>query len=247
MTLHPDFLTRPIAHRGLHGEGVPENSLAAARAAIAKGFAIELDLQLSGDRQAMVFHDDTLDRMTGANGWVANHDAAELRKQSLLGTGEGIPTLAEFLDLVAGRVPLLIELKTQTGHPGGTLGTLEEAVARDLEGYDGPAAMMSFHPGMMVTMQRLAPDTPRGLTGGDFSVVASLHPALAAALDDYSLFDSAGCDFISHGWKRLDMPSVTRLKARGIPVFCWTIRSAEEEAEARKVADNVTFEGYLPA
>jgi len=144
-------------------------------------------------------------------------------------------------------VPLLIELKDQTAHPGGRLGPLEEAVARDLAGYAGPVAVMSFHPGMMVNMARLAPHVPRGLIGEDFRAEPGLDAATISALNDYSLFDEAGCDFISHDWRDLAMASVGRLKARGIPVLCWTIRSEAEEAKARRIADNVTFEGYLAA
>ena len=247
MSLHPDFLTRPFAHRGLHGAGAPENGLAAARAAIRHGVGIEIDLQISRDGYAMVFHDDTLDRMTAGAGWVADHDAGWLARQTLLGTAETIPTFAEYLEVVAGQVPLLIELKDQTAHPDGIVGPLEEAVADALDGYGGPVAVMSFHPGMMVVMQGLAPEVPRGLTGQDFSTEPGLDPALVATLNDYALFDAAGCDFISHDWRHLGMASVARLKARGIPIFCWTVRSAADEAEARKIADNVTFEGYLPA
>jgi len=247
MSLDPAFLARPIAHRGLHGPGVPENSLTAAQAAIAAGYGIELDLQLSSDGRAMVFHDDDLPRLTGETGWVAQRDAAALGALRLLGTGERVPTFSAFLDLVAGRVPLLIELKDQLAHPGGALGPLEAAVARDLAGYEGPAAVMSFHPQMMVNMARLAPELARGLTGEDFSVEPGLDPETVAALNDYALFDAAGCAFVSHDWQALEMPSVRRLRARGVPVLCWTIRSQQEADRALAHCDNVTFEGYLPA
>src|SRR5690554_1039793 len=107
------FLARPLAHRGLHGPGVPENSLAALRAAIAAGYGVELDLQPSSDGVAMVFHDAALDRMTGRKGRVDGLTAKELGTLRLAGTGETIPTLRAFLDEVAGRVPVLVEIKSQ--------------------------------------------------------------------------------------------------------------------------------------
>jgi len=247
MSLDPAFLSRPMALRGLHGPGVPENSLAAARAAIAAGFGIELDVQLSADGRAMVFHDDDLGRLTGREGWVAGLDAEALGTLQLLGTSEAMPTLAAFLGLVAGRVPLLIEIKDQAAHPGGGTGPLEAAVAADLAGYEGPVAVMSFHPGMVANMARLAPEVPRGLTGMDFTGTEYLDDAAVAALNDYADFGDLRCSFVSHDKAALDMPAVRRLRSRGVPVLCWTVRSAAEEAEARALCDNVTFEGYLPA
>src|SRR5690606_13589867 len=111
MSLHPDFLNMPIAHRGLHGPGMPENSMAAFRAAIAAGYGIECDIQRTADGTALVFHDDDLPRLTGAEGPVGAKGMDDLSQLRLLGTSEPIPTLADLLAEVAGRVPLLIEIK----------------------------------------------------------------------------------------------------------------------------------------
>ncbi len=244
--LPPSFLDRPVAHRGLHGAGVPENSLAAARAAIAGGYGIELDVQPSADGVAMVFHDYTLDRMTAETGPVSARTAAELAAIPLTGGTEGIPTLAAFLALVAGRVPVLIEVKSQDEFTGEATGPLEQSVARDLAGYHGPVAVMSFNPFSVAAMARLAPDVPRGLTTWSWSADPD-HP-IAAALEDHLRgipdFEPTASSFISHEAADLSRPRVADLKARGAAVLCWTIRSPEAEAAARKVADNVTFEGY---
>ncbi len=240
------FLDRPIAHRGLHGPGVPENSLAAARAAIAGGYGIELDVQPSADGVAMVFHDYTLDRMTAAKGPVSARTAAQLEAIALNGGTEGIPTLAAFLALVAGRVPVLVEVKSQDEFTGENTGRLEQAVARDLAGYAGPVAVMSFNPFSVAAMARLAPDVPRGLTtwswteDPDHRVPAALEDHLRT-IPDYAPTASS---FISHEAADLARPRVAELKAQGAAVLCWTIRSAQAEAAAREIADNVTFEGY---
>ncbi|RME14941.1 MAG: phosphodiesterase [Alphaproteobacteria bacterium] len=242
------FLVAPIAHRALHdlAEGRPENSRAAVRAAIEAGYGIEIDVQLSADGEAMVFHDPALDRLTDAHGPVRARTAAQLAVIPLKGDGEGIPTLAEILRLVAGRVPLLIEIKDQDGAMGEDVGPLEAAVARALEGYEGPVAVMSFNPHAMAAMARLAPGIARGLTthawdDPDSALLEHDHRAHLAVIGD---FDRVGASFISHDAHDLDNPRVKALKEAGVPVLTWTVRSPDEEAEARRQADNITFEGY---
>ena len=154
----PDaFLRAPLAHRALHDvtDGRPENSRAAIRAAIAQGYGIEIDLQLSADDQAMVFHDYALDRLTDGTGPVRAVPAGTLGAMSLLGGDEGIPTLDEVLDLVAGQVPLLIEIKDQDGAMGDNIGPLEASTAAALKGYDGPVAVMSYNPHAVARMAQL--------------------------------------------------------------------------------------------
>ncbi len=247
--LDPAFLTRPIAHRGLHdrANGIIENSRAAAEAAIEHGYGIEIDIQRAGCGEAMVFHDETLKRLTGHPGLVAEHSAADLGMVTLAGSDETIPTLGEFLGIVAGRVPLLIEIKDQDGHLGTGVGPLERRVAEVLAGYAGPVALMSFNPHSVAALAEAAPDRPRGLTSCSFEgadwALPDYRRAELAALSD---FDRTGASFISHDHKDLANAAVARLKARGVPILCWTIRSPEQEAAARRVADNVTFEGYHP-
>ena len=142
------FLTQPPAHRALHDSaaGRPENSRAAVRAAVAAGYGIEIDVQLSSDGQAMVFHDEDLDRLTSDCGPVRARTAAELGRTRLRDAEDGIPTLPEVLALIGGRVPLLIEIKDQTLTMSETDGRLEAATAAALASYTGPVAVMSFNP-----------------------------------------------------------------------------------------------------
>ena len=248
MTLPPQFLARPLAHRGLHDAraGWVQNSLSAMRAAIDASYGIECDLQLSADGHAMVFHDHQLDPLTDATGRVSDFSADQLAATRLTGSAEDIPRLTDLLDLVAGRVPLLIELKDQTQRPGGSVGPLEAATIAALDRYDGPVALISFQPAMVQELARIAPDIPRGLVGRNFD-----HRHLSveenAALTDYAAFEATGSCFVSHKWRHLDAPAVKRLKSQGVPVLAWTIRSRKDEAVARAMADNVTFEGYLAA
>lgn len=199
----------------------------------------------------MVFHDYELDRLTAETGMVRQRPAAELGAIPLTGGDEGIPTFDEVLALVAGRVPLLVELKDQDGRLANDLGPLEQATARAIAGYDGPLALMSFNPHSMDRMATLAPQVPRGLTtcrfdAGDWPVSTERLDELTAIPD----FDRIGACFVSHHHLSLDLPRIAELKAQGVPVLCWTIRSPVEEASARRIADNITFEGYaadLPA
>lgn len=249
MSLHPDFLNMPIAHRGLHGPGMPENSMAAFRAAIAAGYGIECDIQRTADGTALVFHDDDLPRLTGAEGPVGAKGMDDLSQLRLLGTSEPIPTLADLLAEVAGRVPLLIEIKDQSLRLSDQVGDLQDEVARLVLAYGGPVAVMSFNPHMIAAFHVAAPEVTVGLTTCDYkdeewAVAGEAALAHLAAIGD---FDRVGASFISHDRKDLDNPAVTALKQRGVPVLCWTVRSPEEEAAARRVADNITFERYLPA
>lgn len=249
--LPPVFLRAPIAHRALHDLALkrPENSRAAVAAAVEAGYGIELDLQLTSDGQAVVFHDYDLERLTGQPGPVRQITAARAGAIALAGgDGEGIPTLAEILALVAGRVPLLIEIKDQDGAMGPDIGALEAATATALAAYDGPAAVMSFNPNSVAEMARLAPDLPRGLVTGAFAPENwPLSSATCDRLREIPDFERAKAGFISHQAADLGRPRVKDFKSKGVPVLCWTIRSPKAEAEARRIADNVTFEGYAAA
>ncbi len=245
----PDvFLQHPIAHRALHDktDNRPENSRAAIRAAIEAGYGIEIDLQLTSDHRAMVFHDYDMTRLTGQSGPIRQITAEQAQATPLLHSADGIPALDEVLDMVAGKVPLLIELKDQDGAMGQDVGPLEQDAVRALQGYDGPVALMSFNPNSVAELARLAPHLPRGIVTCSYQPKVELLPqAVCDHLRDIPDFDRVGASFISHEVQDLARPRVTELKARGVPILCWTVRSHEQEAEARKVADNVTFEGYL--
>lgn len=244
------FMDAPIAHRALHDirQNRPENSRAAIRAAISAGYGIEIDLQLTSDGHAMVFHDYDLTRLTGRPGAIQQITRAEAADLPLLHGDEGIPSLEEVLQLVAGRVPLLIEFKDQHGAMGPVDGRLEKDAVAQLKSYDGPVALMSFNPNSVAELARLAPEIPRGLTTCSYKPEVEHLPAeVCDHLRGIPDFDRVGASFISHEVQDLSRPRVAELKAQGVPILCWTVRSAEQEAEARKVADNVTFESYLAA
>ena len=242
------FLARPIAHRGYHDKTVGriETSPTAFAAAMEAGYGIELDLQLSRDGGAMVFHDDLLDRLTAETGPVRDRDAKALQSIVLKGGADTIPTLAQVLVQVGGAVPLLIELKDQHGEMGDTDGALEQATADALSSYGGPVALMSFNPNMVRRIGALCPDIPRGLISSAWrkidepQVPVDTRARLAGIPD----FETVGASFLSHDVTNLSAPRVEQLKAQGATILCWTVRSAAQEHEARNVADNITFEGY---
>ncbi len=247
----PDSFSRvPLAHRALHNvaDGRPENSRAAICAAIEAGYGIEIDVQLSSDGEAMVFHDYHLERLTDIQGAVQLYTAAALRETPLRGSDEGIPDLPEVLKLVAGQVPLLIELKDQDGAMGTNIGTLERAIAEALVGYVGDVAVMSFNPNSVALMRELCPNIPRGIVTSAYE--ASEWPLSDSvcerlrAIPDYERVDAS---FISHEIGDLDRPRVTELKKTGAFICCWTVTNVEDEQHARNVADTITFEGYLAA
>ena len=248
--LPASFLERPLAHRALHNvtDGRPENSRAAVRAAMAGHFGIEIDLQLSSDDQAMVFHDYDLTRLAEATGPIRQRSARELANIPLRGGDEGIPTLAEICSIVDGQVALLIELKDQDGAMGSNIGALETATAHVLRSYRGPVAVMSFNPNSTKLMAELLPDVPRGIVTCAYTAEEwPLSAAVRNRLRDIPDYDAVQASFISHDRRDLDRARVAELKTAGADVLCWTVRSVSEEVEARKVAQNVTFENYLPA
>ncbi|MBL9048992.1 MAG: phosphodiesterase [Tabrizicola sp.] len=245
------FLRLPLAHRALHDRaaGRVENSPAAVRAAVAAGYGIEIDLQLSRDGVAIVFHDEELDRLTDEKGPVSARLAEELSRIGLKDSTDTIPTLAEVLAMIDGRVPLLIEIKDQSLVMGPTDGRLEAATAEALRDYRGDVAVMSFNPSSVAHMARLAPHLARGITtsaydAGDW---APLAVSICDHLRQVPDYDAVEASFISHEASDLSRPRVAELKAKGAAVLCWTIRSPEDEAVARRIADNVTFEGYRAA
>lgn len=250
MMLDPAFYELPLAHRALHNvaEGRPENSRAAIRAAIAAGYGIEIDVQLSRDGAAMVFHDYALERLTEGTGTVRQQTASALGAIPLTGGDEGIPALPEVLDLIGGQVPLVIELKDQDGAMGPNVGPLEQSTADAVRGYAGPLAVMSFNPHSVAAMAELLPDVARGIVTSAYDYdVWPLPPAVCDHLRGIPDYDRTGACFISHEVADLARPRVAEIKAQGAMICCWTVRSAQQEAQARQVADNITFEGYRAA
>lgn len=231
------LVDRPITHRGLHdaARGIPENSIAAARAAIERGFAIECDVQISADGTPFIFHDHTLDRLTGAAGTFRDLSDDALRALRLRGSDEAIPTVAEFLEAVDGRVPVVMELKG-TG-PEVDTGYLR-AVRPAIDGYGGKLALMSFDDWLIDQMLSDDLPLPVGLTAeGTAPEVLARHQAV---------FDR-GCDFVSYNVHHLPNGFVARLREeRQVPVISWTVRMPDDVARSASHVDQMTFEGFVP-
>lgn len=232
----PDWLTSlPIAHRGLHdaADGRPENSLAAFRAAMDHGYAIECDLQIAADGAAMVFHDGDLQRMTGDARHLRDVESTALSNIRLVGSQEPIARLETHLELVAGKVPLVLELKGIEGHEAG----LVEAVAGALESYHGPVAVMSFSHTFCAAFAEALPHIPRGLTAmGD----ETTHERHRKAMAEYDLH------FVSYHVDALPNAFVDDMRASGHSVITWTVRNQEQVERTFAHADQMTFEGFLP-
>lgn len=226
---------RAFAHRGLHGDGAPENSLSAFTAAIERGLGIECDIQQTGDTRAVVFHDWELDRLTAQSGPLRSRTAAELSQVALSGSDDRIPTLREMLELVRGRVPLLIELKTR---PERRVGPLCLAVRRDLEGYAGAVAVMSFDPRVAAWFIRRAPQVVRGL-------VVSEEGArmLAGAVRRRRALWQAKPDFLAYDVRDLPSSFAAAQRRRGLPLVTWTVRNVALRQRAAEHADAPIAEG----
>jgi glycerophosphoryl diester phosphodiesterase len=245
----PDWLTaRPVAHRGLHdiSRGIVENMPAAAQAAIEGNFAIECDIQLSSDGEAMVHHDDALGRLTEGSGVLLGKTAAELKAVAFKNTPERMMTLGDLCALVAGRVPLVIEVKS---HFDGDR-RLAKRMAQVLASYDGPAVGMSFDPDQVAALRELIPNRARG--------IVAERKYTAEEWPDASPEQRRGMTHLRHAlWSRPqfvayfvnELPAAAPWIARnifGLPLLAWTVRTPEQRARAARYADQMIFEGFLP-
>lgn len=226
---------RPITHRALHDKtkGIVENSRSAVIASVEAGYPIELDLQPSIDRVPMVFHDYTLERMTDATGELRDKTAAELQKLKLKDTDDTIWSLSELLEIVSGKVGLVIELKGRAGADEGFV----QSVAAALEGYEGDAAIMSFNHWLLADANQFAPDLTLGQTakGGDVLYKVNQEATLAYHVD-----------FVSYKFADLDCQFITEVRATDMPLICWTVKSPEDAKLAYAKTDQITFEGFIP-
>lgn len=228
MSLPLAFMDRPIAHRGLwRASGPPENSLAAFEAACRKGYGVELDVRLSADGEAMVFHDDILDRLTASAGLVEEQTADDLAELRILGSDQTIPTLAEALSVIGDRVPVLVELKT----PPGQEGLLERRVAELLAEHPGPCAVLSFNAEALAWLARHAPDLRRGLN--------------AASAEQVGEAERARADFLSVSLDLAGHLAVQMWRRMGEAVT-WTCRAPADYARLKGMVDAVMFEGFDP-
>ena len=245
----PDWLTaRPVAHRGLHdaARGIIENMPAAAKAAVSGNFSIECDIQLTSDGEAMVHHDDALGRLTNGNGALIGKTAAELKAITFKSTSERMMTLADLCALVAGRVPLIIEVKS---HFDGDR-KLVRRMAEVLSSYDGRAVGMSFDPDQVLALRELIPSRPRGIVA-EREYTEDEWPEASAA-------QRRGMTHLRHAFRSRphfvaywvdELPAAAPWIARnifGLPLLTWTVRTPEQRASAARHADQMIFEGFVP-
>ncbi|WP_369059945.1 glycerophosphodiester phosphodiesterase [Caulobacter sp. 73W] len=232
-----------VAHRGLWSQdGAPENSLAAFQAACAGGYGVELDVQLSADGEAMVFHDDRLDRMCGVEGRIADHTAADLSQLRLAGTEETIPSLAEVLVHIGHRAMVHIELKT----PFGEVGPLEKRVCEVLIDHNGPTAVIGFNPYSHAWFADHHPQILRGLDSYSWADKGAekLAPELRKSLAALEHVAIARPDFLALGLDMLPSAKAGELRAGGMPIIAWTVRSPDQWDRVKDHCDNLIFEGF---
>jgi len=243
-----DWLTaRPVAHRGLHdGVTAIENTTSAFRAAIACGYAIETDVQITADGEAMVHHDFALGRLTLGSRRLAAMTAAGLKEVPFKATGDRMVTLSELCDFVAGRVPLVIELKSRFDEDM----TLVARAAEVLQAYKGPAVLMSFDPAPIAVLRDIAPEIPRGIVA-ERRYEHEEWEGLSAGQKDSLAFllhaPRTRPHFIAYHVK--DLPSPGPWIARNIfrrPLLTWTVRTDEDRGVAKRWADQMIFEGFRP-
>jgi glycerophosphoryl diester phosphodiesterase len=248
-TMQLDWLTaRPVAHRGLHdaAAGVIENTASAFQAAIDGGFAIETDVQISADGEAMVHHDFALGRLTLGSRQLAAMTAAGLKEVPFKATSDRIMTLGELCDLVAGRVPLVIELKSRFDDDM----TLVARAAEVLEQYTGPAALMSFDPKPIAVLRDIAPDLPRGIVAERHYEDNEWYELTVRKKRELAFLLHAPHTrphFVAYHVK--DLPSPGPWIARwlfGRPLLAWTVRSEEDRQRASTWANQMIFEGFRP-
>ena len=239
------LFTPAIAHRGLWSPGgPPENSIGAFQAACEAGYGIELDVQLAADGEAMVFHDSTLKRMTGVEGRIADHTAADLGLIRLGASDETIPTLADALAIVGRRAMVHIEIKI----PYGEVGPLERRVHEVLIDHHGPICVIGFNPYSHGWFADHYPQVLRGLNsysyrGGD---ARHLAPELRRQYAELSHVAIAKPHFLALGLDMLPSPKADALRKKGMPIVAWTVRETAQWDQVKAHCDNLIFEGFAP-
>lgn len=228
------------AHRGVHGAGLEENSPGAFALALERGIGIECDVRLSRDGRAIVFHDATLERLTGLQGRLDRLGVAEITALRLTTGGEQVPTLRDLLVQIAGRVPLLIEIKSDRDKPAGapSVRDLCRAVRRDLDGYPGPVAVMSFDPRVGAWFARRAPEILRGLV-----VTEAGNRTWSGMVKRHLALWDARAQFLAYDVRDLPSSFAERQRRRGLPVLTWTVSTPALRARAAEHADAPIAEG----
>lgn len=223
------------AHRGLHGDSAPENSLEGARRAVAAGMGVECDIQRSADGAPMVFHDWDLLRLTGTPGLTEGHTALEMRELRFLESEEGPATLSDLIRLIDGKVPLLVEIKSKRGYD---VEWTCRIVAKELADYSGSFAVMSFDPRVARWFRRNEPEVCAGLVMREDE-----HGYTQMAWQRRLAFAIAKPDFLAYHIAALPSDWVAGLRAKGLPILTWTVNSPESRVRALSCADALISEG----
>ncbi len=237
-----NFTSVRYAHRGLHGNGVPENSLLAFKLAVERGYGIELDVRLSKDKVLVVFHDDTLERVCGIDRRVDEFTAEELKNIKLAGTDEYVPTFDEVLALIDGKVKLLCEIKEAASDSEVSI-----AAAERLKKYEGEYVVESFNPLSVARAKKILPDKYCGLLCEHYTLKDEFKKPLYHILQNFLLNVKCRPDFIAYNHLHMGYHAFKLMKFYGAPTFAYTVKSIEEEKAARAGGfDTVIFEGYIP-
>ena len=240
------LIARPVAHRGLHdtAAGIIENTPSAFTAACAANYAIECDLEISADGEAMVHHDDVLGRLTDGSGRLDAMTAADLKRVPFRVTSDRMITIGDLCDLVAGRVTLVIELKSRFDHDR----RLVKRTAAVLSAYRGAAAVMSFDPAQMAALREIAPTLTRGIVAESYRHHDGGRTSGAGrALSHFGNTMQARPQFLAYSVR--DLPAAMPLAARkllGLPLLTWTVRTEADRTRATRFADQMIFEGFRP-
>lgn len=236
------IIETPIAHRGLDNGSIPENSMAAFRNAIEKGYTIELDVQFTKDKELIVFHDDDLSRLTNDNRKVKDVNYQELKNLKLENTDEKIPTLKEVVEMVDNQVPLIIEIKD-----GEDIIGLSEKTYNIMKNYKGRYAIQSFNPFILEWFKNNASEVIRGQLSGTFREDAeSLKFYEKFVLKNLLLNFKSKPNFIAYELDGVNNLSVKLLKGRNYPIISWTIENEEDMKKAYESTDNIIFDNILP-
>jgi glycerophosphoryl diester phosphodiesterase len=245
----PDWLTaRPVAHRGLHdrARGIVENMPAAVQAAISGNFSIEVDIQRSADGEAMVHHDDELGRLTDGAGALRDMTSSQLKAVTFKDTPERMMSLGDLCDLVAGRAPLVIEVKSHFDGDRKLVSRMAEVLSR----YRGPAVGMSFDPDQVLAIRELMPQLPRGVTAETTYEEADWPQTTPG--------QRRGMQHLRHAFRTQphfiafridDLPAAAPWMAHklfGCALLTWTVRTSEQRERAARYADQMIFEGFVP-
>jgi glycerophosphoryl diester phosphodiesterase len=239
------LIARPIAHRGLHAGKKIENTESAFGAALEHDYAIECDLQLTKEGEAIVFHDDQVERLLDHRGLVKTFTTKQLQNMAFKDSKDKVQTLAELLEQVDRKQTLVIELKSHWDNDN----SLTDRVLNVMRGYNGPYALMSFDPDILACVAERSPTTVRGITADRVTdpYYSGLSVARRMEMRSLSHLNRTRPHFVSFDFKGLPFQPITAIRNAGHPVITWTIESASEAAQALRYSDQVTFQNYHPA